>query len=100
MALINKAHFQFKTSFCFLSFFVTFHIQSFTSIIRHKTLWTRSYKPSFTKASCKQLQYLTTTTTMMMTTMTIEVYGRETIRIDILKTTTIKLYSTLKYPFR
>ena len=42
MALVNKAQFQFKIYFCFLSFFVTFHRQSFKSFIRHKPRW--SYK--------------------------------------------------------
>ena len=37
-----KPNFHSKTDFVFVSFFVTFHIQSFTSIIRHKPL--RSYK--------------------------------------------------------
>ena len=57
MALINKAQFQFKTDFVFFSFFVTFHIQSFTSIICHKPLW--SYKqPRFTYISLIPSLYL------------------------------------------
>ena len=54
MALLNKAQFQFKTSFCFLSFFVTFHrashplfVISHTGAISVLSMWSFALSSKF-----------------------------------------------------